>query len=107
MDWGEDMYSNAWVFPRGMPRDGAAGPKSVNHASAQPPQADVSDRVHRCQLRANTGLRKIDGQVMRDEKDPRPPVTLPTNARDRHQLGSGLVMRKTTSSFDRRTIDAG
>jgi len=33
MDWGEDMYSNAWVFPRGMPRDGAAGPKSVNWTS--------------------------------------------------------------------------
>src|SRR5262245_14055774 len=33
MDWGEDMYSNAWVFPRGMARDGAAGPNSVRWTS--------------------------------------------------------------------------
>ncbi len=29
MDWIEDMASNLWVFPRGMQRDGAAGPNSV------------------------------------------------------------------------------
>ena len=29
MDWVEDMSSNLWVFPRGMQRDGAAGPNSV------------------------------------------------------------------------------
>jgi penicillin V acylase-like amidase (Ntn superfamily) len=29
MDWVEDMASNMWVFPRGMQRDGAAGPSSV------------------------------------------------------------------------------
>ena len=28
MDWGEDMSSNMWVFPRGMERDGAAGENS-------------------------------------------------------------------------------
>jgi penicillin V acylase-like amidase (Ntn superfamily) len=28
MDWSEDMRSNLWVFPRGMKRDGAAGPDS-------------------------------------------------------------------------------
>jgi penicillin V acylase-like amidase (Ntn superfamily) len=28
MDWSEDMRSNLWVFPRGMKRDGAAGPES-------------------------------------------------------------------------------
>jgi penicillin V acylase-like amidase (Ntn superfamily) len=28
MDWSEDMRSNLWVFPRGMKRDGAAGPAS-------------------------------------------------------------------------------
>ena len=29
MDWMEDMASNLWVFPAGMKRDGAAGPKSI------------------------------------------------------------------------------
>lgn len=29
MDWVEDISSNLWVFPRGMERDGAAGPASV------------------------------------------------------------------------------
>lgn len=29
MDWIEDMHSDLWIFPRGMQRDGAAGPKSI------------------------------------------------------------------------------
>ena len=29
MDWKEDMASNLWIFPAGMKRDGASGPKSV------------------------------------------------------------------------------
>jgi penicillin V acylase-like amidase (Ntn superfamily) len=29
MDWMEDVSSNMWVFPRGMQRDGAAGPQSA------------------------------------------------------------------------------
>ena len=33
MGWGEDLHSNLWVFPRGMVRDGAAGPKSVKWTS--------------------------------------------------------------------------
>src|SRR5262245_44350655 len=33
MDWVEDMSSNLWVFPRGMQRDGAAGPNSVKWTS--------------------------------------------------------------------------
>ncbi len=33
MDWAEDVYSNAWVFPRGMVREGAAGPNSVKWTS--------------------------------------------------------------------------
>ena len=33
MDWGEDMFSNAWVFPRGMKRHGAAGPNSLQWTS--------------------------------------------------------------------------
>lgn len=28
MDWAEDLATNLWVFPRGMKRDGAAGPGS-------------------------------------------------------------------------------
>ena len=30
MDWVEDMSSNLWAFPRGIKRDGAAGPNSVS-----------------------------------------------------------------------------
>lgn len=33
MDWGEDMYSDLWVFPRGMKRNGAAGTHSVEWTS--------------------------------------------------------------------------
>lgn len=33
MDWSEDIRSNLWVFPRGMERDGAAGPRSVTWTS--------------------------------------------------------------------------
>ena len=33
MDWAEDMQSNLWVFPRGMKRDGAAGPDSLQWTS--------------------------------------------------------------------------
>ena len=29
MDWKEDMFSNLWLFPRGMKRDGVAGKNSV------------------------------------------------------------------------------
>lgn len=29
MDWTSDVGSNIWVFPRGMERDGAAGPNSI------------------------------------------------------------------------------
>jgi choloylglycine hydrolase len=29
MDWSEDMQSNMWAMPRGMKRDGAAGPGSI------------------------------------------------------------------------------
>jgi choloylglycine hydrolase len=33
MDWVEDPGSNLWVFPRGMKRNGAAGPNSINWTS--------------------------------------------------------------------------
>jgi choloylglycine hydrolase len=33
LDWPETMNSELWVFPRGMERDGAAGPKSVTWTS--------------------------------------------------------------------------
>jgi penicillin V acylase-like amidase (Ntn superfamily) len=33
MDWVEDMGSNLWAFPRGMRRNGAAGPRSVEWVS--------------------------------------------------------------------------
>lgn len=33
MDWVEDMRSNLWAFPRGMQRDGAAGPTSIKWTS--------------------------------------------------------------------------
>jgi hypothetical protein len=33
MDWMEDMASNLWVFPAGMRRDGAAGPRSIRWTS--------------------------------------------------------------------------
>jgi len=33
MDWSEDMSSNIWSFPRGMKRNGAAGPKSISWVS--------------------------------------------------------------------------
>ena len=33
MDWSEDMSSNLWVFPAGLKRDGAAGPKSIQWTS--------------------------------------------------------------------------
>ena len=33
MDWKEDMFSNLWVFPAGMKRNGAAGPKSIEWTS--------------------------------------------------------------------------
>ncbi len=33
MDWMEDMKTNLWAFPRGMARDGAAGPNSLRWTS--------------------------------------------------------------------------
>jgi penicillin V acylase-like amidase (Ntn superfamily) len=33
MDWFEDMGTELWAFPRGMARDGAAGPRSVKWTS--------------------------------------------------------------------------
>lgn len=33
MDWAEDMGTNLWVFPRGMTRDGAAGPNAPTWTS--------------------------------------------------------------------------
>ncbi len=33
MDWAEDMHSNLWAYPRGIARDGAAGPTSPSWVS--------------------------------------------------------------------------
>lgn len=33
MDWAEDIQTNLWIFPRGMKRDGAAGPDSPKWTS--------------------------------------------------------------------------
>ena len=33
MDWAEDPGTNLYCFPRGMKRDGAAGPRSINWTS--------------------------------------------------------------------------
>lgn len=33
MDWAEDMHSNAWVFPRGMERNGASGLNAISWTS--------------------------------------------------------------------------
>lgn len=33
LDWRDDMHSDLWVFPRGMKRDGAAGPQSIHWTS--------------------------------------------------------------------------
>ena len=33
MDWQSDLGSNLWAFPRGIQRDGAAGPKSIRWTS--------------------------------------------------------------------------
>lgn len=33
MDWGAEIGSNLWEFPRGIKRDGAAGPKSITWTS--------------------------------------------------------------------------
>lgn len=33
MDWAEDMHSDLWVFPKGIKRDGAAGPNSATWTS--------------------------------------------------------------------------
>jgi penicillin V acylase-like amidase (Ntn superfamily) len=33
LDWAQDMYSNMWVFPRGMKRDGAGGSNSLQWTS--------------------------------------------------------------------------
>ena len=33
MDWKNDMKTNLWAFPRGMKRDGAAGPNSIEWTS--------------------------------------------------------------------------
>lgn len=33
MDWAEDMHSDLWLFPRGMERNGEAGPKSIKWTS--------------------------------------------------------------------------
>jgi choloylglycine hydrolase len=34
MDWKEDLSSNLWVFPAGIERDGAAGPRSMRWTSS-------------------------------------------------------------------------
>src|SRR4051794_37558521 len=33
MDWMEDLQSDLWAFPKGMARDGAAGPRSITWTS--------------------------------------------------------------------------
>ena len=33
MDWKEDMKSDLWIFPRGIARNGLAGPDSINWES--------------------------------------------------------------------------
>lgn len=35
MDWGEDMFSNRWVLPRGMNMDGMGGPNSIQWEKTQ------------------------------------------------------------------------
>ena len=33
MDWSEDMHSDLWAFPKGIKRDGSAGPQSITWTS--------------------------------------------------------------------------
>ena len=33
MDWARDVHTNIWLFPRGIKRDGAAGPRSISWTS--------------------------------------------------------------------------
>jgi len=56
MDWVEDMKSNLWVFPRGMKRDGAAGPNSIKWTSKYGSIATSCFDMATCDGMNETGL---------------------------------------------------
>ncbi|EFC91075.1 Choloylglycine hydrolase [Dethiosulfovibrio peptidovorans DSM 11002] len=82
MDWGSDIGSNLWVFPRGMERDGAAGPNSVKWSSlygsvvASAFDAATVDGMNEKGLVVNL-LYLVESQYPKPKKgDPRSPISI-------------------------------
>ncbi|MGJ9405859.1 linear amide C-N hydrolase [Nesterenkonia aurantiaca] len=59
MDWNADLGTNLWVFPRGLPREGGAGPRSLTWTSrygsviATGYDVSTTDGMNECGLVAN------------------------------------------------------
>lgn len=82
MDWGSDIGSNLWVFPRGMERDGSAGPNSVKWSSlygsvvASAFDAATVDGMNEKGLVVNL-LYLVESQYPKPKKgDPRAPISI-------------------------------
>ncbi|MDX2376746.1 linear amide C-N hydrolase [Microbacterium sp. LRZ72] len=82
MDWNADIGTNLWVFPRGMERDGAAGPRSLTWTSrygsviATGYDISTTDGMNEAGLVANA-LWLVESEYPAAD-DPRPVLSLST-----------------------------
>lgn len=82
MDWASDIGSNLWIFPRGMKRDGACGPKSIQWTAkygsvvATAFDAATADGMNEKGLVANILYLAESQYPMPKPGDKRPPMSI-------------------------------
>ncbi|GFE70223.1 linear amide C-N hydrolase [Chroococcus sp. FPU101] len=82
MDWYNDLGTNLWAFPRGVKRDGAAGPKSIQWTSkygsviAAGFDAGTADGMNEKGLVANLNYLSESEYVKPTPNDPRKPLAV-------------------------------
>lgn len=82
MDWVTDLGANLWIFPRGLQRDGAAGPKSIRWTSkygsvvASVFEAATADGMNEKGLVANLLYLAESDYVKPVANDPRLPISI-------------------------------
>lgn len=102
MDWTEDVYSNLWIFPRGMERDGSMGDKGFQWTSkygsviASIYEGGTADGINEKGLVVNL-LFLAETQYPDPERDSRPP--LPITAWAQYVLDSFATVEEAVAEM--------
>ena len=79
MDWKDDIQTNLWTLPRGVARDGAAGPTSLTWTSRYGSVVATGYDIATADGLNEAGL-MVNGQWMTQSRYPQPDGTTPTMA---------------------------